>query len=100
MTFRIGKIPVRVLPSFFLVTLLFNLSANPSVLAVWMAVVFVSGLLHELGHASAGPAFGPEPRIVLPATAVPTSVATAPPLPPRPPLPPIPPPPPPPPPPL
>src|SRR5260370_39962134 len=77
MTFRIGKIPVRVLPSFFLVTLLFNLSANPSVLAVWMAVVFVSVLLHELGHASAGLAFGLEPRIDLHGMGGTTSWATA-----------------------
>src|SRR5258708_22463728 len=84
MTFRIGKIPVRVLPSFFLVTLLFNLSANPSVLAVWMAVVFVSVLLDELGHASAGLAFGLEPRVHLHGMGGATSLAAAAPLPPRP----------------
>jgi Zn-dependent protease len=65
MTFHLGKIPVRVLPSFFLVTLLFNLSSGPDVLAVWMGVVFVSVLIHELGHATVGVGFGLEPRIDL-----------------------------------
>jgi hypothetical protein len=65
MTFHLGKIPVRVLPSFFLVTLLFGLSSKPAVLVMWTGVVFVSVLFHELGHASAGLAFGLEPRIDL-----------------------------------
>ena len=65
MTFHIGKIPVRVLPSFFLVTLFLNLTSSPAALFSWAAVVFVSVILHELGHASMGLAFGLEPRIDL-----------------------------------
>jgi Zn-dependent protease len=65
MTFHLGKIPVRVLPSFFLVTLIFNLSSGLRELVLWMGVVFVSVLFHELGHATVGLAFGLEPRIDL-----------------------------------
>lgn len=65
MTFHLGKIPVRVLPSFFLVTLLFNLSSGVDVLVMWTGVVFVSVLIHELGHAALGLGFGLEPRIDL-----------------------------------
>src|SRR5579872_4278655 len=65
MTFHLGKIPVRVLPSFFLVNLIFNLSAGLRELVVWMGVVFVSVLIHELGHATVGSTFGLEPRIDL-----------------------------------
>jgi Zn-dependent protease len=65
MTFHLGKIPVRVLPSFFLVTLFLNLTSSPGALVAWTSVVFVSVILHELGHASMGLAFGLEPRIDL-----------------------------------
>jgi stage IV sporulation protein FB len=54
--FRLFGFPVRVEPSFFLtiaIALLFQLSAGgPLVFAfTWGAVVFVSVLVHELGHA-------------------------------------------------
>jgi Zn-dependent protease len=78
MTFHLGKIPVRVLPSFFLVTLFLNFTtSNPAVLATWAGVVFVSVLLHELGHAATGLAFGLEPRIELHGMGGTTSWATA-----------------------
>jgi Zn-dependent protease len=79
MTFHLGKIPVRVLPSFFLVILLLNFASGSgaAVLVVWTAVVFVSVLLHELGHASMGLAFGLEPRIDLHGMGGTTSWSTA-----------------------
>jgi stage IV sporulation protein FB len=38
---------------------------NPALLVIWMVVVFVSVLLHELGHAWTGKAFGLSPQIDL-----------------------------------
>jgi Zn-dependent protease len=65
MTFHLGKIPVRVLPSFFLLMLFFNIDSSPARLALWAGVVFVSILVHELGHATVCLAYGLEPRIEL-----------------------------------
>ncbi len=68
MTFQLGKIPVRVAPSFFLVALFLGFgssTSHPIVLVSWTVVVFVSVLLHELGHATMGLTFGLEPRIDL-----------------------------------
>jgi stage IV sporulation protein FB len=65
LSFRLGKIPVRILPSFFLMTALFGLSTLDLRLAAWVLVVLVSVLVHELGHAAMGLAFGLEPRIDL-----------------------------------
>jgi Zn-dependent protease len=65
--FHIGSIPVDVHPWFFLTAAM--LGAAPGVkvvgLVLWVAVVFVGVLLHELGHAIAGKAFGLEPMIDL-----------------------------------
>jgi Zn-dependent protease len=81
MTFHLGKIPVRVMPSFFLVTLFLNLNSSFAVLLPWMAIVFVSVILHELGHATMGLAFGlEEPRIDLHGMGGTTSWATPRPL--------------------
>jgi Zn-dependent protease len=67
--FQLGKIPVRIAPSFLLVAVVFGLSGmlsgNPAILVAWVVIVFVSVLLHELGHATVGLAFGLEPRIEL-----------------------------------
>jgi Zn-dependent protease len=76
MTFHIGKIPVRVLPSFFLVTLFLNMGASLTTLVPWACIVFVSVVLHELGHATMGLAFGLEPRIDLHGMGGTTSWAT------------------------
>jgi Zn-dependent protease len=68
LSFRLGAIPVRVHPSFFLTTALINLGLLDRDLArllVWMVIVFVSVLIHELGHALAGLAFGLQPTIDL-----------------------------------
>ncbi len=68
MTFRLGTIPVRILPSFFITTVLLNygLAAQaPIRLLVWAVIVLASVLAHELGHAAAGLAFGLKPQIDL-----------------------------------
>ena len=65
LSFRLGKIPVRILPSFFLMTVFLGLSAPNWSLVAWVLVVLVSVLVHELGHATMGLAFGLEPRIEL-----------------------------------
>ncbi len=53
--FRVFGFPVRVSPWFWLVTVLFGLPlaqlVGPAALVVWVACVFGSILLHELGHA-------------------------------------------------
>jgi Zn-dependent protease len=70
--FRLGSIPVRVNGSFFFTTLLLGgLGGSGSAadiarrVAVWLVVVFVSILIHELGHALVGMLFGLKPEIDL-----------------------------------
>lgn len=66
MEFRLGSIPVQVQNRFWLMTILLGLNErDPGRLAVWVGVVFVSILVHELGHALMGMAFGYRPQIVL-----------------------------------
>jgi Zn-dependent protease len=59
--------PVRIHPFFWLVTVLLgaNGSPQPIELVVWVGAVFVSILVHELGHALLQRRFGGRPRIVL-----------------------------------
>ena len=69
--FRVLGIPVRVHPFFWLITVL--LGVEPDMrgrdgmieLLLWIAVVFVSILVHELGHALMARRFGWEPWITL-----------------------------------
>ncbi|MFO7567217.1 MAG: site-2 protease family protein [Enhygromyxa sp.] len=70
--FSIGKIPVRVHPMFWLISIVFGaLAVRYSGvhifvgIGLWTAAVFVSILVHELGHAIAAKAHGWPPRIVL-----------------------------------
>ena len=80
LTFRLGKIPVRVLPSFFITTVILNFGlaqTDPRKLLVWLAIVLASVLVHELGHAFTGIAFGLQPRIDLHGFGGTTSWATA-----------------------
>ncbi len=67
--FRLLGFPVRVHPWFWIATVLFNASgllrAGPEYLLIWVAVVFVSILVHELGHAAAFRWFGAGAGIVL-----------------------------------
>ncbi len=64
--FRIFGIPVHIEASFFVIVALLGLGGgSPTVVACWVAVVVVSVLLHELGHAVAFRIYGQRPRIVL-----------------------------------
>lgn len=65
-SFRLGTIPVRVHFWFFLTALMLGGSGRPGPLVLsWVAIVFVSVILHELGHALVGRAFGMTPQIDL-----------------------------------
>ncbi|OHB81815.1 MAG: hypothetical protein A2W31_03715 [Planctomycetes bacterium RBG_16_64_10] len=65
--FRVGGIPVRVHPYFWLVSLFLGMGADaePVQTLIWVLAVFVSVLVHELGHALAARAHGWEPSITL-----------------------------------
>lgn len=73
--FQIAGIPVRVHPLFWLAALILGLSGNlnsqgvdPEAgmrLLIWTGVLFVSILVHELGHSFVIRYFGQFPRIVL-----------------------------------
>jgi len=63
--FSIAGIPVRVHPLFWLIALLLGSSADLIQLLIWVFVVFVSILIHELGHALAMRRYGQPSRIIL-----------------------------------
>ena len=64
--FSIAGIPVRVHPLFWVIAFLFGFSANNLLYTViWVVVVFVSILIHELGHAFAFRRYGQRSSIVL-----------------------------------
>jgi len=64
--FGIAGIPVRVHPTFWLIALLFgSASGDLAGLLVWIPAVFVSILVHELGHAFAMRRFGRPSHITL-----------------------------------
>ncbi|MCA9523275.1 MAG: site-2 protease family protein, partial [Myxococcales bacterium] len=65
--FRIFGIPVTVRPMFLFVTLFLGASSStdPINIGIWFVVVFISILIHELGHALTGRAMGLEPQILL-----------------------------------
>src|ERR1700722_19012492 len=66
LAFRLGSIPVQVHGSFLLVVVLLGmLGGDPSGILLWIVVVFVGVLLHELGHALVGRSFGLTPQIDL-----------------------------------
>ena len=64
--FRVLGVPIRIEPVFWVVTafLGFNLS-DARLIIIWVAVVLVSVLVHELGHAIALKLFGQPSSIVL-----------------------------------
>ena len=68
--FQVFGFPVRVHPYFWLVTGVMGLNSGgegtrPAELLAWVVVVFVSILVHELGHAFAQRHFGGHPWITL-----------------------------------
>ena len=63
--FTVAGIPVRVHPLFWLITLLLGSSGNLLLIPLWLLVIFVSILVHELGHAFAFRRFGQRSHIVL-----------------------------------
>lgn len=68
LTFRAFGFPVRVNPWFWLVAVLLGsdtLRLGPVYLLAWVAVAFVSILIHELGHAVAFRRFGVDSHVVL-----------------------------------
>jgi Zn-dependent protease len=64
-SFRLGPIPVRVHVTFLLVIAMLGYGSQGRELIEWVGVVFVSVLLHEMGHALTGMAFGLAPQIDL-----------------------------------
>jgi Zn-dependent protease len=58
-------VPVRVHPLFWLVSIIFAVQLPPPLAVIWVGVVFVSILIHELGHALTIRAFGWYPLILL-----------------------------------
>jgi stage IV sporulation protein FB len=66
LTLRLGGIPVRIRGLFLVMAGVLGMSqGGPDVVAVWIAIVFVSVLVHELGHALVGRMFGLTPQIEL-----------------------------------
>jgi Zn-dependent protease len=61
----VAGIPVRVHPLFWLIALLLGSSANLIQLLIWVVVVFLSVLVHELGHALAMRRYGMPSNIIL-----------------------------------
>jgi Zn-dependent protease len=69
--FRLGSIPVRISPWFWLINGLLGANwitipgSGPAIFGIWMAVVSFSILIHELGHALAYRLFGSPTAILL-----------------------------------
>jgi Zn-dependent protease len=72
--FSLFGVPVRIASSFWIIAILFgtqdagrSTSTEQAIFEAmtWTAIVFVSILLHELGHAGAARAFGADPSITL-----------------------------------
>jgi Zn-dependent protease len=66
LNFNLAGIPIRVHPLFWLIAILFGISSgDPIQLLIWVLAVFISILIHELGHALAMRLFGQPSQIVL-----------------------------------
>src|SRR6476661_5638418 len=66
LSFRIGPFPITVYPWFFLTAVLLGSDFGFGwKMAAWIFVVFVSVLIHELGHAVVGRVYGGHPEIHL-----------------------------------
>ncbi len=61
-------IPITIRPAYWIFTGILSLlisRGNPLQLIIWMVIIFVSVLFHELGHALTAKMFGRKPRIEL-----------------------------------
>lgn len=68
-SFRLAGIPVRIDVTFFVIAVMLGLGARSGgLLVAWVAVVFLSVLIHEMGHAIAFRRFGVPPEILLQGT--------------------------------
>lgn len=66
LNFSVLGIPVRVHPLFWLVSFILGFGAgDPTGILVWIVIVFVSILIHELGHAFTMRYYGFQPWVVL-----------------------------------
>lgn len=66
MELKLGSIPVRIQGWFIMMALLLGANERqPAKLGIWVVVVVVSVVIHELGHALVGRAFGLAPSIDL-----------------------------------
>ncbi|MCA9643295.1 MAG: site-2 protease family protein [Polyangiaceae bacterium] len=72
MRFRLFGFPVQVEPSFWVIAVLFGLNTAAGSMGalltgmlIWLGILLVSLLVHELGHAFAARAYGESPHIVL-----------------------------------
>jgi stage IV sporulation protein FB len=76
--FRIGSIPVRIRPVFLVLMLVLSaLLERGDLIVVRAAIILVSVLVHELGHALVGRLFGLQPQIELHGMGGATSWTTA-----------------------
>ncbi|MES2345423.1 MAG: site-2 protease family protein [Chlamydiota bacterium] len=62
-----GKIPITITPAFWIFAALIGFLSSGSFIGtfIWVGIIFVSVLFHELGHASMALLFGKKPRIEL-----------------------------------
>jgi membrane-associated protease RseP (regulator of RpoE activity) len=67
LNFKLGSIPVRVHPMFWVVGLILGFVSfkHPVGASIWLLALFISILVHELGHAMTAKHYGWPPSIVL-----------------------------------
>ena len=63
--FRLAGVPVRVEAGFWIIALLMGMRLDSRQIPFWIGAMFVSILVHEMGHAIVARAFGAEPEVTL-----------------------------------